>query len=390
MGAFVRALELDDIARAEIEQALLELNSKVLAQHTAFDSVKDKIKKIADLLPLSDNNPVSIEAVPSKVFDILSRTQVNLASKTGAQIPIVRHGSGTQNLAVICLFEAFLESRLENGFGKYAEPFLTLEEPEAHLHPSAIKAVGKMLNKLSGQKLISTHSGELLAGVPLSKICRLRRRNGKIAAYRIGKGKLSSEELSKLDYHIRAKRGGLLFSRCWLLVEGETETLLLSECGHAMGRDLYADGISCIEYSQVGVEKFIKLADLLGIEWFVLADNDNAGKKYKKSAQDLLGEREGKDRIRLLDHGSMEEFLCEEGFGEIYKASISEQKKDNVTAKIGTDEYWKQVLSSQKKGAKTRNALVIAEEIVEQGKSAVPNLLKDVIERAQSLARSVS
>lgn len=49
-----------------------------------------------------------------------------------------------------------------------------------------------------------------------------------------------------------------------------------------MGYDLYEDGVSCIEYTQVGVEKFIKLADQLGIEWFVLADSDAAGNKICK------------------------------------------------------------------------------------------------------------
>ena len=179
-GPFVRALELDDETREELEAALLELNKKVLDQHTAFDSVKDRLKKTAELLPLGDTDPVSIEAVPSKVFDVLSRTQVNLASKTGAQIPIVRHGSGTQSLAVICLFDAFLQSQLEDGYGQHAEPLLALEEPEAHLHPSAIKAVGEMLQRISGQKLISTHSGDLLASVPLNNIRRLRRKGGKV------------------------------------------------------------------------------------------------------------------------------------------------------------------------------------------------------------------
>ena len=137
-GPFVRALELDDQARVELETALHDLNQKILGQHKTFGHIKDQLKKTAELLPLDDTDPVSIEAVPSKVFDILSRTQVKLTSKTGAQIPIIRHGSGTQSLAVICLFDAFLQSRLQESYGEYAEPLLAMEEPEAHLHPSAV------------------------------------------------------------------------------------------------------------------------------------------------------------------------------------------------------------------------------------------------------------
>lgn len=216
-GPFVRSLELTDEERAELESALADLNKKVLEKHGAFEAVKKRLEQTANLVPLGEKDPVSIDAVPSKIFDILSKTQVNLAAKTGARIPIVRHGSGTQSLAVICLFDAFLQSQLEAGYGENAEPLLALEEPEAHLHPAAVKSVGEMLGALSGQKIISTHSGDLLAGVPLTQIRRLRRRGGKVCVHSIQDGVFSPEEIGKLDYKVRTTRGGLLFSRCWLL-----------------------------------------------------------------------------------------------------------------------------------------------------------------------------
>ncbi|MCY4306396.1 MAG: DUF2813 domain-containing protein [Aestuariivita sp.] len=387
---FVRALELDEETRAELESALLELNKLVLDHHTAFENVKDRLKNTAELLPHGDSDPVSIEAVPSKVFDVLSRTQINLSSKTGAQIPIARHGSGTQSLAVICLFDAFLQSQLQEGYRENAKPILALEEPEAHLHPSAIKTVGEMLKQISGQKLITTHSGDLLASVPLKNIRRFRRKNGKVTVHKLNEGSLTDDELKKLDYHVRSMRGSLLFSRCWLLVEGETEVPLIFECCRALGHDLHADGISCIEYSTVGVEKFIKLADELGIEWLMLADKDQAGEKYVNSAREHLNARNEEDHIQMLEHGSMEVFLCMEGFGEIYKATIADQKRGNIDAENGTIEHWRQVLRAQKKGAKTRNSLIVAEEIINRGQEGVPELIKDVIERARKLARSAA
>lgn len=386
-GPFVRALELDDQARVELETALHDLNQKILEQHKAFGHIREQLKKTAELLPLDDTDPVSIEAVPSKVFDILSRTQVKLTSKTGAQIPIIRHGSGTQSLAVICLFDAFLQSRLQEGYGEHAEPLLAMEEPEAHLHPSAVKSVGEMLKQFSGQKLISTHSGDLMASVPLQKIRRLSRNNGKISVYRIKESSLSEDEINKLDYHVRMTRGSLLFSKCWLLVEGETEATLMPGCAQAMGYDLYADGVSCIEFSQIGVEKFVKLADQLGINWFVLVDNDTEGKKYKRTAVSQLDGRQETNHIRLLDHGTMEVFLCMEGFGGIYESSISAQKKKQVIANKGTLDYWRQVLNAQKKNSKPKNSIAVVEKMV-KGDIGVPNLLQEVIEQARILAQS--
>ena len=387
-GPFVRSLDLDDKTREEFEKELLELNNKVLEQHTAFHTVKNRLAKATSLLPLGTTNPVSIEAIPSKVFDILSRTQVKLASKTGAHIPIRHHGSGTQSLAVICLFDAFLRSNLKENYGDYVEPLLTLEEPEAHLHPSAIKAVGDMLQSISGQKIVSTHSGDLLASIPLDKIRRLRRKGDKIEIRNIEANLLTEAERNKLDYCIRANRGSLLFSRCWLLVEGEIDALLLSECGRAMDSDLYANSISCIEFAQVGVEKLIKVADQLGIEWFVLADKDTQGEAYKHTAQRQLGEREIENHIRMLDHGSLEMFLCMEGFGDVYEKSISVQRRTSITANKGTLEYWKQVADAQTSETKRKNILNVVEKIATTGKTVVPALLQEVIGQVKKLAES--
>lgn len=387
-GPFVRALNLDEDTKKDLEEALAELNQKVLEKHAAFDKVKERLQKTAELMPLGSTDPVSIEAFPSKVFDILSKAQVNLSAKTGARIPIGRHGTGTQSLAVICLFDAFLQGQLEDSCGEHSEPLLALEEPEAHLHPSAIKAVGEMLNGLSGQKIITTHSGDLLTAVPLSKIRRLRRKNGKICVHQVAEGVLTPDEIKKLDYQVRATRGSLLFARCWLLVEGETEAPFLNECARILGYNLNAEGISCLEYSQVGVEKFIKLADQLGIEWFVLSDNDPQGETYKNTAVGALNGRLEADHVRMLDHGPMEVFLSMEGFGQIYESNISPQKAAAVTARQGTLDYWKQVAKAQAKNAKPKTVLAVTEDMEAEGAGSVPALIREVIDQARTLARS--
>ncbi|MCY4007959.1 MAG: DUF2813 domain-containing protein, partial [Rhodobacteraceae bacterium] len=308
-GPFVRSIELDDNDQDELETALRELNQKVLDKHTAFGAVKERLEKTASILPLGKSDPVSIEALPSKIFDLLSRTQVSLTSKTGAQIPIVRHGDGTQSLAVICLFDAFLQSQLKDGYGEHVAPLLALEEPEAHLHPSAIKAVAEMLQALSGQKLISTHSGELLAGIDLTKIRRLCRKDGKLCVYRVPPDTLNQEENDKLNYKVRTTRGSLLFSRCWILVEGETEATFIPECADVLGIDLYVENVSCIEFAQVGLEKYIKLADALGIHWIVLVDGDHQGKSYAQTAQNQLNDRSESNHLFCLPNDNIEIFV---------------------------------------------------------------------------------
>ncbi len=383
---FVRSLNISDDDKADLERVLSELNSNVVQRHSTFHSVQHYLNEMAECLPLGEKNPVSIEAISPKVFDILSRTQIKITSKTGAGIPIVRHGHGTQSLAVIYLYAAFLNSHLKDAYGDDSQPLLTLEEPEAHLHPSATGSVVKLLREISGQKLISTHSGDLLARVPLNNIRRLRRKNGNIAVYQITESDFTLGDLEKLNHKIRWTHGALLYSRCWLLVEGKTESILLTECARALNYDLHSYGVSLLEFAHIGVDKLIRFADQLGIEWYILVDNDRQGIQYERSAQRCLDTRKESDHICRLNHGNMEVFLCMEGFGDIYLDTVSDQKKSDITADNGTLEYWQQVVAAQKRVSKSINSGAVAQKIVSEGSSVVPQLIKDVIQKSHKLA----
>ena len=58
-----------------------------------------------------------------------------------------------------------------------------------------------------------------------------------------------------------------------------------------------------------------------------------------------------------------------------------------MTADHGTLEYWQQVTKAQKKNAKPRNSLAVAEKMTASGADSVPNVLREVVEQARSLAR---
>jgi putative ATP-dependent endonuclease of OLD family len=386
---FVRSLKMTPERQTELENALSALNQQVLDAHDSFSTVKEKLGKTNQYVSLGSDEPVTIEAIPHKIFDMLSHTQVMLTAKTGARLPIRLHGEGTQSLAVIGLFDAFLEAKLTEEYNQNTVPILALEEPEAHLHPSAIRAVAKMLQSLKGQKVMTTHSGELVAGVPLTKLRRLRRKDGEIKVYQLTEGALLEDELHKLDYHVRLTRGNLLFARCWLLVEGETEPTIFNECARIMGFDLFARGVCCVEYAQVGVEKFIKLADQLGIEWLVVADKDEKGNNYIKSAKNQLAGRDEQRHLHQLEHGDIEIFFCMNGYGSIFENNKSSQKKENspITADKNTEplNYWKQVVKVRT-FTKPQAALAIVEEIEKPNSAGVPQQIQNIINKAISLA----
>ena len=384
-GPFVRALKIEPDVRRELEEALSNLNAQVLdAHHETFEAILERLGRTGQVVPLDSEAPVGIEAIPNRIFDILSRTQVMLTSTRGVRLPIGQHGEGTQSLAVICLYDAFLQSRLAED----TSPILALEEPESHLHPSAIRAVAQLLQNLQGQKIITTHSGDLVSGISLTSLRRLRRQEGNITVHQVAlDGSLTKEDMRKIDSHIRTTRGNLLFARCWLLVEGEADRLFMEECARIYGYDLVAESIFPVEYAQVGIATFIKVADQLGIEWLVVADKDSEGSKYLRLAKQQIGHRSEQRHLHQLEHGNLEEFLCMEGYGIIYENNISSQKENQVTKEPGTLDYWKQVVKAQGKNSKPRNISEVITKMEEKGKQGIPPQIQEIVTVALELAR---
>lgn len=143
------------------------------------------------------------------------------------------------------------------------------------------------------QKVTPTNSGDLLSLVPVEQVCRLVRESSRVATYRIGKQGMSPEDSRRIAFHIRFNLPSSLFARCWLLVEGETEVWMLSELGRQCGHHFEAEGVRVIEFAQSGLRPLLKFVHRMGIEWHVLVDGDDAGKKYAATARSLLTQQGG-------------------------------------------------------------------------------------------------
>lgn len=385
-GPFVKALKIDPEVRKAIEDQIAALNQQVLDAHEGFKTVKESLSKSAKLVPLGGGEaPVSIEALPNRVFDILAKTQVMLSGVSGAALPLSQHGEGTQSLAVMCLFDAFLDAQLIGEFGEGAVPILTLEEPEAHLHPAAARAAGRMLADFSGQKIVTTHSGDLLASVSLTSLRRLRRMGGEVQVFQVEEAVFSPEELRRLDHHVRRHRGGFLFAKVWVLVEGESDETVVQEAARIMGHDLFANGVCCLKFTELTVSGFIKLAEQFGIHWIVMADGDAQGDKYIDSAKALLAGRAEADHIAQVPAYDLETYLCMQGYGHIYEATISAQKLldyPHVHAH-GTNEYWEHVVNKlQPKSGKPTRVIPVTEAIEANGVANMPPYLKSLVDLA--------
>jgi putative ATP-dependent endonuclease of the OLD family len=383
-GPFLRNPAIPDQIKVQLEQELAALNAKILNADQRLKSVSANLGKAQQVVTLGHANTVTIDAVPSQVWDLLSRAQVNVAAVTGASLPLLKHGAGTQSLASIFLFEAFLAA----GLGKIdplASSMLQIEEPEAHLHPSAVRSLWPTLAGTPGQKIIATHSGDLLSEVPLESIRRLSRTKTGIVISRLTPGALSPEELAKVRFHVRSYRGELFFARVWLLHEGQTEYWLLAEAARIAGVKLEEKGVRLVEYAHVGLEAVIKLADQFGISWHCLFDADAAGQKNAAQAVKLLNGRTAGTHMSMVPAPDVDHFICGCGYGAIYEQNVAAQKSSQITSKAGDVDYWSQVLDAQPKGFKVPCMLKVVQQMAANGAPGVPAFIQGLLQAAIAL-----
>lgn len=172
----LRSLVIPETERREIEEGLEALNRKLLEADPRLAEVTQTLAGMGDVVSEAGGHEVQVRALPLKPWDLMSRSQVVLrAGKDRAELPLERHGQGVQTLAVLFLFKAFVQHLLAADSKPGAEPLLTLEEPEAHLHPQSARALWREIKSLPGQVVVASHSPYFVQYVPFRKLRVLRR-----------------------------------------------------------------------------------------------------------------------------------------------------------------------------------------------------------------------
>jgi putative ATP-dependent endonuclease of OLD family len=389
-SSFLNNKDIDDLTRRTLEAELHAITQKVVNAHGSFKQVADEVKRLSDFVAVGKVEAVTVDSVTPDIYKTLRYgTEVNLLTASNAKIPLRSHGEGTQSLAVLLLFNAYLKTRLKDETDRNASPIIAIEEPEAHLHPSAVRSVWQVLKDLPGQKIVVTHSGDILSEVPLESVHRINRDAKETKCKVVLPNTLNEEEKRKFNHHVRRNRGELLFANAWILVEGETDVSVLSECADLLNIDFRRLGIRVIECSQAGGPAiFIKIADALGIEWHLLADSDDGGKRYIEGARALLNGREESKHISSISETNMDVLLCRAGFGQPYLVGVGPNKAaelKNLTK--GTKEYWEKIYSivnktrGFSKPAAAMEALLLMHTRSEVG---VPGEIKTFLEKIKT------
>ncbi len=170
-GGILRDLKISDEQREEFSNALVKLNQDLLKADPRLEQVRETLDKGQEIMELGIGHKTSIQALPLMPWDLMSKAEVVIKSRGGeVNFPLDHHGHGIQSLAILFLFQAYIDVLLIPTFHPETVAILAFEEPEAHLHPQATRSLAKNLSKIKSQKIITSHSPYFIQEIPLTQI----------------------------------------------------------------------------------------------------------------------------------------------------------------------------------------------------------------------------
>lgn len=455
----LRALNIPEAEQAKIQAQLEKVNERILAADPRLKKVTDTLDQLQHVVATATKDAVSVRALPLRVWDLLERADLVLRAKnTATSFPLMRHGQGVQSLAVLFLFQAFVEHLLGESYAKYSEPLLALEEPEAHLHPQAARALWSRIEALPGQKLITSHSPYFVQHVPFRNLIVLRRAGAqthacwlprsfqtelldgpelrafvKKRAAKLGydpltrllevrgtlddgecKGLMAcftdpgtraaqhaairalqqrsqsfvtDDDLAQLETFARRIRGEILFSRVWLLCEGQSDYVILRALAVALKTPFDSHGVSVIDYQNSGSPgAFVALARALEFPWFMLCDNDSGGAAQVAQVKSKgVPDQEIQQRVTMLPMYDIEGYLAKRFSAEL--GPIAATLGAKIVAAPGTPEFPLE-LAAFLRTKKTEYAGHFAELASKWGPAKVPEPLATVIKNCIEAANA--
>ena len=241
-----RKSALDDILQAVDlgeEEAAFEAIAKSLTTTLGSSKVLEGLRgSLADQLSKALPDKVAqddLAFVPGAAADndVLSDVRLQV-SKQGVAPDLSEQSDGTRALYAIALYD--LMSVGANMVG--------IDEPEIHLHPSSQRSLARLLRSNANQKVIATHSADIVGAFDPDSIVVVR---GGGEAVQPKAGFLSDDERMAVRLWVRDRLEPLTARRV-VVVEGISDRIILEHLADLTDRNLDRLGVSLIEAGGCG------------------------------------------------------------------------------------------------------------------------------------------
>lgn len=282
-GRVLSDLRIDETSvqgdgRADLEQALVEVAGRIREASPVLSDLQSDLALLADAQ--AGIGKVELQPLPLRLEELARAAEVILHQDDRAALPLRFHGLGSRSLATMLVFQTLAKLRL--GADREEPPHLVtlLEEPEAHLHPQAISALQSLLDRLPGQRIVSTHSPQLVAHADPRSVRILRCSAAGIDV--LGLPPDTAKRVAQFRRFVERPFGEILFARAIVLCDGSTERCTLPilltayfEC-HPAGLGVSFIDCESMNRKQTGI--IIRAAHELKLPWLAFTDRDVAGK----------------------------------------------------------------------------------------------------------------
>jgi putative ATP-dependent endonuclease of OLD family len=176
-------------------------------------------------------------------------------------LPFALNGLGYNNLVFTAATLGTLR-RSEN----YSFRSITVEEPEAHLHPHLqVLLLRHLVNAAQDtdrnpvQVIVSTHSPILASQAPIDSVISIHESPGKVTSVSLCSINYDERHKRKLQRFLDATRAELFFARRILMVEGIAEALLLPMLAQIAGGNLKDSSVTVLNADGINFNAFMPL-----------------------------------------------------------------------------------------------------------------------------------
>ncbi len=341
-GRATSRIKLPDDKTADIERQLNDINSQIVDSIPALKQTASSISSIAPTVGNPDGT-IEIEPLARKISDLHKGMDIFYRDGNAARLSVSQHGMGTRSWISFLTLGTYIEwekkKLVEDDPEAESFVILTMEEPEAHLHPQAQQKLYSQISSFLGQKIISTHSPSIVSQANLSELIHFEKKHGKTFANRFDNSMYSVEEKNRIKREVIASHGDLLFSRAIVLCEGITEEQALPiyfEKYYGVNPSFW--GISIIGIGGQNYKTFLSLIRDFNIDWYIFSDGEDSTIKTVKKAVEKVFSLDIEDcsNIIILDNkDDFEKHLINSGYvSEIVEAICDYEENPDYIAEF--------------------------------------------------------